>query len=581
MYKFFLPILLGLLLVARTAQADTADDFLQAYFLIQDADAAEKGNDSSRAIDKYNSSLKILRKIKKDAPDWNPNIIDFRSKYCIDHITKLGGKVDESAAAATAAPPVKPAPSTPTPVTASPPTSSPTPEPSHTPPPSTTPTPAPVVAAVSPMDSQAAERITALEKDLKQARSDLKKLQDEKGDLEARLKKAEDDLRNTSQPGDERIQALLEENNSLKEKLSETEAKLKELPSNSGDIASLRTELANAQNEIERLKKENDDLRDSNESMKKDLESARAELKNAVAGGSAPNSDELQNLQKENALLRSIVDRQFQEDARRNSARDALSTELEELASRTDQIRAHIELLKTPLTPLSPEESALLKTPAATVRIASDDPNKLTGEVKAPRDDHGPAITPEKKAENSVLAGDAKKLFGKGDLEGAASKYEQILQSDPENIVALSNLGVIRFRQDRIEDAGKILKKALEVDSQDAFSLSVLGIVYYRQGKYDDAISSLTKAVAISPNNSESHNYLGITYSQKGYQEAAEKELLKAIELQPSYADAHFNLAVVYASANPPSVEMARKHYKKSLDLGMSKDSELEKLIAK
>ncbi len=105
--------------------------------------------------------------------------------------------------------------------------------------------------------------------------------------------------------------------------------------------------------------------------------------------------------------------------------------------------------------------------------------------------------------------------------------------------------------------------------------------MHYRQQKYDEAISVLTQAIAINPNNPETHNYLGITYSQKGYQEAAEKELLKAIELQADYPDAHFNLAFVFAHQTPASIELARKHYKRALDLGVASDPELDKLLNK
>jgi tetratricopeptide (TPR) repeat protein len=285
----------------------------------------------------------------------------------------------------------------------------------------------------------------------------------------------------------------------------------------------------------------------------------------------------LQTLQKENALLRAIVDRQYQEDSRRMQARDALSKELDELGNRTDSIRQQIKVLATPLSTLSDEERALLKTPAATMR---EDPTKLSGTITSKR---GGTADPAAKltGENSIMASDAKRLFAKGDLDGAAEKYEAILKSEPKSVFALSNLGVIRFRQERVEEAEKALQGALAVDPQDAFSLSVLGIVHYRQGRFDDAVSVLTRAIAINPNNHETHNYLGITYSQKGYQEAAEKELLKAIEIKPDYADAHFNLAVVYASQNPPSLELARKHYRRAVDLGMQKDPELEKLLAK
>lgn len=567
-----------------SVRADTADDFLKAYFQVQDGDAAEKSGDGKKASDKYNAALRILKNIKKSAPDWNPNIIAYRIKYCTEHIAKNGGTVGEESAPAPAPTPKavessSPAASTPAPAPAPAKPSEPEAQPSAA--------PAPSMDAPQSRSSGGSteDRIAALEQELSKTKIELRRVQDEKNDLETKLKKAEDDLRIANGSGDDRVQALLKENNTLKERLNDAEAKLKNMPSSSDDIASLKAELAKTQAQLDAVQKENDQLKAANDSLKRELEDTRNQLKTTSAGGSGGmKAEDLAALQKENALLRSIVDRQFQEDAKRMAAKDVLAGELKELASRADSIRTQIEILQTPLTPLSEEEKDLLKTPAASIRSASDD-TKLSGVVTAQRGNESSASSSSSSSKssdaNTSLASEAKKLFSKGDMDGAASKFEQILQADPENLYALSNLGVIRFRQDRIDQAERALQKALSVDPHDAFSLSVLGIVHYRQGKFDDSISDLTRAIALNPNNHETHNYLGITYSQKGYQEAAEKELLKAIELKPNYADAHFNLAVVYASETPASTEMARKHYKKALELGMAKDPELEKLLQK
>jgi tetratricopeptide (TPR) repeat protein len=571
-----LIVILSLTVLISARAVDTADLFLKAYFLIQDGDASEKGDDRAKAAEKYADAYKILRQIQKNDSEWNPNIIAYRTKYAGEHVVKNGGKIptDEEIAASVPQPAETPAPSAP--ATATPPSA---PEPA-----------APVAAKVDETpktsfpagtDSVSASRIAALEKELEDTRVELKKIQQDKVDLEARLKKAEDDLKMAGSGGDERVQALLQENNKLKQNLSDAETKLKGLPSSTGDIASLRAELEQAQKSIENLKKENEDLRAANDSLKRDLEDTRAQLKMG-GGSSAPLSPEaLQTLQKENALLRNIVERHFQEDSRRAAARDILTAELKELGTRTDSIRAQLEVLKTPLSPLSDDERNLLKmSGAASIRSTSEDPNKLSGVVTAAKR-NAPAESTKLSGDNAVLASDAKRLFSKGDLNGAAAKYEMIIKNDPRNIFALSNLGVIRFRQERIPEAEKALRQALALDPQDAFSLSVLGIVHYKNNKYDEAISTLTRAISINPNNPETHNYLGITYSQKGYQEAAEKELMKALELQPDYPDAHFNLAVVLTSQTPPSTELAKKHYKKAVELGIAKDSEFEKLLNK
>src|SRR5438105_4648424 len=75
-------------------KAEPADEFLKAYFLIQEGDAAEKGQDWPKAIEKFSAASKVLRDIRKSQADWNPNIINYRQKYCVEHILKVGGKVD-------------------------------------------------------------------------------------------------------------------------------------------------------------------------------------------------------------------------------------------------------------------------------------------------------------------------------------------------------------------------------------------------------------------------------------------------------------------------------------------------------
>lgn len=81
------------LLVAGSLQAETKDDFIKAYLLIQEGDVADKNAKASQAVEKYLEALKILRAIKKADPNWNPNILAYRTKWCADHIVKNGGAV--------------------------------------------------------------------------------------------------------------------------------------------------------------------------------------------------------------------------------------------------------------------------------------------------------------------------------------------------------------------------------------------------------------------------------------------------------------------------------------------------------
>jgi Flp pilus assembly protein TadD len=170
-------------------------------------------------------------------------------------------------------------------------------------------------------------------------------------------------------------------------------------------------------------------------------------------------------------------------------------------------------------------------------------------------------------------------LFKMQRYDEAADKYQTIIEKYPDSLYAWSNLGVVRFQQGKLPEALKALQQAVKLSPTDAFSYSNLGIVYYQLGQYENAISALERALALDPSNAMAHNYLGCACSQKGWQEVAEKEFTKAIELNDNFADAHFNLALIYATEKPPSLEMARRHYKRALELGIQPNPQLEKLL--
>ena len=209
------------------------------------------------------------------------------------------------------------------------------------------------------------------------------------------------------------------------------------------------------------------------------------------------------------------------------------------------------------------------KTPAGNASAGT------TADTMTAPETGSPAVPPELLPQ----ARDAKEQFDKGNYRDAEKIYEKILQKAPNNLYILSNLGVVRFRAQKLKLAEESFKKAIAIAPEDAFSRCTLGIVYYSQGKFDDAVNELTKALAINPKNATAHNYLGITASQKGWQEAAQKELETAVAIDPQYADAHFNLAVVFATMQPPQKEPARKHYQLATSLGAEPDSALEQLI--
>jgi Flp pilus assembly protein TadD len=397
------------------------------------------------------------------------------------------------------------------------------------------------------------------------------------------------------------VQLLLAEKEDLKQKLASAEEKVRTLsesdPIKAQKFAEINQQLGELQQRLAVSEKTNDYLAARAAELGVQLDEAGTELQTAKLAGA--NREESEKLARENELLRNVVVRERQEEARRDEARKIVIAEMDRLKIRSDALNRQIELLAQPVTSLTAEELALLRQPVvsvsdqqaglfkasfvfekkSTTSVAKADANATSrGESDAAT--KGPDLS--KTGVSSKIAGlvrGAKKNFQQGNYKAAEKQYQQILAEDPNNLDALSNLGVVYVRTGNLPSAESALKKAVGIAPDNDFLLTTLGIVEYRQSKFDDAIADLTNAVAINPKSATAHNYLGIAASQKGRQQEAEKEILQALANNPDDGDAHFNLAVILITTQPGSKELARKHYARATALGTQRSPSLEKLL--
>ena len=140
---------------------------------------------------------------------------------------------------------------------------------------------------------------------------------------------------------------------------------------------------------------------------------------------------------------------------------------------------------------------------------------------------------PQLPQELRPLAVEARERFANSDFAGAERSYRAILAKAPNNLYALSNLGVVFFRVGKLAAAEEVLKKAAALAPEDGFSYSTLGIVYYGQGKYDEAVDALTNALFFDPKNATAHEYLAEIAEIKGQRHVSEMNLRKAMKLDP------------------------------------------------
>ena len=124
-------------------------------------------------------------------------------------------------------------------------------------------------------------------------------------------------------------------------------------------------QLAELHQQLSEAQKRNDYLAARAAELDVQLDETSMDLQAAkLAGG---NSEESSQLARENELLRNIVVRERQEEARRDEARNLVLAELSKLKIRSETLNRQIEFLAQPVTKLSSEELALFRQPVVSV----------------------------------------------------------------------------------------------------------------------------------------------------------------------------------------------------------------------
>ena len=111
-----------------------------------------------------------------------------------------------------------------------------------------------------------------------------------------------------------------------------------------------------------------------------------------------------------------------------------------------------------------------------------------------------------------------------GDLPKAEGIYQQILQAEPNQPIALHLLGVIAHQVGKNDIAVDLITKALAIKPDFAEAHSNLGLVHQALGQPDEAMASYNRAITIEPTFPEARFNLGVLlYESKKYKEALDQ----------------------------------------------------------
>jgi len=438
--------------------------------------------------------------------------------------------------------------------------------------------------------SEANTRTANLLEELEGAHATIKELREIKKMLTSERDQLAQLVRTGSGNSGKDAATLTLENQRLRRELDKAQKSLaslgEEKASDREEIEKLRGQITSVSLQLEEIQVENADYKEKIANLTNKLTNTRQRL---VETPELTDSEALE----ENRTLKGIVLRQLKAQWRREQAKQLVLTELTRLQTDSRDLLKHLDEVAGPPIVLDDKESSLFKDPQfegflsqSTVHASLVVPRGKTNALLFPNG--VTVVQPDKPISNESLEGlkpavrehakKAKTSFERGDFKTASNQYQRVIEEAPQSIFALEELSVVKMKLDQFKEAEKLLKKALAYNDN-ANSHFLLGVTYFRQGKNDLATKALEHGLLITPENARARHYLGVIAVSDGRQQRAELEFKEAITIDPAFADAHFNLAVIYATADEPSIKLARKHYEEAVHFGAEPDAAMELLL--
>jgi tetratricopeptide (TPR) repeat protein len=152
-----------------------------------------------------------------------------------------------------------------------------------------------------------------------------------------------------------------------------------------------------------------------------------------------------------------------------------------------------------------------------------------------------------------------------GKLEEAEQLYRSLLETDPTNLDANNNLGVLLFNLERFDEAEKYYRKAIEFKADYAEAHNNLGVVLQALKRFDEAEISFNKAIEHKTNYAEAYYNLGNLLSDLKRLDEAEASFNKAIKLKSDHVETHFKLGNILRDLK--RFDDAEKSYRKAIEI--------------
>jgi Tfp pilus assembly protein PilF len=143
-----------------------------------------------------------------------------------------------------------------------------------------------------------------------------------------------------------------------------------------------------------------------------------------------------------------------------------------------------------------------------------------------------------------------------GHLDQAEQLYRQILAQQPQQVDALSLMGVIACQRDKLEEGMALYRQALALQPNHRQARENLNLALWKLGKkqIDEAIANLNWIVNFEPRNEQAQKTLANIYQEQGMLEQALHHYQQALAANPTSADVLNRIGVVLQYQGKPNL---------------------------
>ncbi len=153
------------------------------------------------------------------------------------------------------------------------------------------------------------------------------------------------------------------------------------------------------------------------------------------------------------------------------------------------------------------------------------------------------AATPESAA---GYMGRANILLDRGRFDEAIKDFDQAIQLDPGNGLALANRAVAKVWKQDYAAAARDIEAAAAIAPRNAVLFCARGLLAEQTGKTAEAVAAYTSALEIEPRNAFALGHRALSRRGRGDRDAALSDSAEAIRLKPDWIDLYLMRANIF-----------------------------------